>query len=106
MSTKKLFPMYYYTVAIGIIGSRDEFEEEVRFSPMLPDWGTYLKLRYDLVQAGLFDDDGLPTFDNLKQAMKMLKAYLAKAPEDRFGDFESENHIEETDSEDISENDF
>ena len=70
---------------------------------MLPDWGTYMKLRYDLVQAGLFDDDGLPTFDNLRQAMKTLKTYLAKAPKDRFDDFESENHIEETDSEDIGQ---
>ena len=73
---------------------------------MLPDWNTYLKLQYDLKQAGLFDDDGLPTFNNLKEAMKTLKAYLADASEDRFDNFEAENLIEETECGDISEDDF
>ena len=38
--------------------------------------------------AGLFDEDGLPCFEDIHTALESLRGYLANAPDDRFDGFD------------------
>ena len=81
------FPFEFYCIAIGLRGGSDEFSSP-RVIPMLPDEGTYMRIEWDLKIAGLFDEDGLPCFEDIHTALESLRVYLANAPDDRFDDFD------------------
>lgn len=81
------FPFEYYCIAIGLRGGTDEFSTP-RAIPMLPDWETYMRIEWDLKTAGLFDEDGLPCFEDIHTALESLREYLANAPDDRFDGFD------------------
>ena len=90
-------PFEFYCIAIGIIGEHDEFSESIRVNPMLPDMLTFRRIEWDLKAANLIDEDGLPCFEDINQALKDLRKYLANASEDRFADldkYESEEEID------------
>lgn len=81
------FPFEFYCIAIGLRGGTDEFSSP-RVIPMLPDWETYMRIEWDLKTAGLFDEDGLPCFEDIHTALESLREYLANAPDDRFDGFD------------------
>ena len=47
-----------------------------------------MRIEWDLKTAGLFDDDGLPCFEDIHTALESLRGYLANAPDDRFDGFD------------------
>ena len=47
-----------------------------------------MRIEWDLKTAGLFDEDGLPCFEDIHTALESLREYLANAPDDRFDDFD------------------
>ena len=101
-------PFECYCIAIGIIGEHDEFSERICIKPMLPDMLTFRRIEWDLKAANLIDEDGLPCFEDINQALKDLRKYLANASEDRFADldkYESEEEID-FDEDGFDEDDF
>ena len=104
------FPFEFYCIAIGLRGGTDEFSSP-RVIPMLPDWETYMRIEWDLKTAGLFDEDGLPFFEDIHSALESLRKYLANAPDDRFDGFyecaPNDECSEQTlADDDLSEDDF
>ena len=47
-----------------------------------------MRIEWDLKTASLFDEDGLPCFEDIHTALESLREYLAIAPDDRFDDFD------------------
>ena len=103
-------PFEFYCIAIGIIGEHDEFSERIHIKPMLPDMSTFRRIEWDLQNANLVDEDGLPCFEDINQALKDLRKYLANASENRFADldkFESEEDEEmDFDEDEFDKDDF
>ena len=89
-------PFEFYCIAIGILGATDEFSAPM-ITPMLPDVDTCLRIEQDLKVAGLFDEDGLPCFENIHKALNTLREYLANAPTDRFDDFNAKEPVGDCD---------
>ena len=98
-------PFEFYCIAIGIIGEHDEFSERIRIKPMLPDMSTFRRIEWDLQNANLVDEDGLPCFEDINQALKDLRKYLANASENRFADLDN-CEFEEEEEMDFDEDEF
>jgi hypothetical protein len=98
-------PFEFYCIAIGIIGEHDEFSERICIKPMLPDMLTFRRIEWDLKAANLIDEDGLPCFEDINQALNDLREYLANAPVDRFADSDK-CEFEEDEEMDFDEDGF
>ncbi len=76
-------PLEYYIVAIGIIGATNEYSDFHRIEPMLPSWDIFQHVMDTLIRAGVFDEDTIPDFDSLEDAIEKLKKYLEAHPDKR-----------------------
>ena len=98
-------PFEFYCIAVGILGAHDEFSERICIKPMLPDMSTFRRIEWDLQKANLLDEDGLPCFEDINQALKDLRKYLANAPDDRFADLDKDEEMD-FDENGFDEDDF